>query len=231
MPQTAFVEIAEMRIHGVIVKVDVFIGIARRQPCLLHADRAVVNSRGKAPFLRLQHPVVAVVRDRADDFFVWDDGLGKLQILHEPILRCHRARRRSRIVLVIIHQHDAVGRSGNRGIVVFVAVRRHRDVQLHSAAVQVTRQFLQQRDVARLPGGRKRLEVDHQARGSGRRKETATPVHGKRLRAPASFRNPTMSPTQFAPSELFTMGKTSIPGSSAFRNGITRSSTGRTVLP
>ncbi len=49
-------------------------------------------------------------------------------------------------------------------------------------------------------------------------------------RALGSFRNAVMSPTQSVPLKLFTMGKTSMLVSSAFRKGITRSSTARARL-
>ena len=78
MPEVALVEIAEMRIHRVVVEVDVFVGVASREPCVLHADRAVMNFGRQLPFLRLQHPVVAIVGDGADDFFLGNDGLARI---------------------------------------------------------------------------------------------------------------------------------------------------------
>ena len=41
----SLVEIAEVRIHRVIIEIDVLIGIASGQPRFLHADGRIVNLR------------------------------------------------------------------------------------------------------------------------------------------------------------------------------------------
>ncbi len=157
------IEIAEVRVHGVIIEVDVHVGIARGQPRVLNAHGVVTLAGRKFALLRLQHPVVAIIGDGADDFFFRDNGLGEFHVLHEPILRRHGAGCGAGIVLVVVHEHHAVGRRRDGRIVVFVAVRRYRDVELQAAHVQVAGQLLQERDIARLAAGRKGFEVDHQA--------------------------------------------------------------------
>ena len=85
------VEIAEVRIHCVVVELHVFVGVARGEPGILHADRLVVFARRQIlSVLGLQCPVVSVVCDGADDFFLRDNSLRKLQILLKPVLRRDR---------------------------------------------------------------------------------------------------------------------------------------------
>ena len=137
--QVFLVQITEMRIHRVVIEIDILIRIASLQPCILHADGMVMFSGRQLAVLRFQDPVIAVIRDRADHLLVRDDIERGLQILLEPVLRRHRTRLGSRIVLVIIHQHNAVGRCGNRRVVIFGVVRLQRNVKLHAAAMQVCR--------------------------------------------------------------------------------------------
>ena len=120
--QTMFIEIAEVRIHRVIVKVDVFVRIARSQPRLLRAHAGVMDVRRQTALFGFLHPVITIVSDGADNFFPRDNALGKLQVLDKPVLRGHGAGCGAGIMLVIIHEHDAVGHGGDRGIVVFTAM-------------------------------------------------------------------------------------------------------------
>ena len=68
MLQVVLVEIRNMRVQGVIVKIDVSLGIAGRQPGLLHGHIDIVLVGRQVPTFRLLHPVVPVVRDRANKF-------------------------------------------------------------------------------------------------------------------------------------------------------------------
>ena len=124
--------------------------------------------------------------------------------------------------------HHAIRGRSDGGIIEFLIVRGHAYIELHPARMQVGRKFIQQRNIARLPRGGKSLEIDHQPAEMVRRKKNAYLLVEIPRARPGLLRKPVMSPTQSAPLKLFTMGKTSMLGSSALRNGITRSSTERT---
>jgi len=47
--QAAFVEIAEVRVQGVAVKINIFLGIARSDPSFLNRDALVGNAGRKRP--------------------------------------------------------------------------------------------------------------------------------------------------------------------------------------
>src|ERR1700722_12551270 len=134
----ALIQVAEVRIHRVIIEDNVFIGVARREPSFLNADgRGFFFAFGQLSVFRFARPVVTVVGDSADDLVFGDDGFSEGQVFYEPILRSHRAGVGPGIVLVVIHEHNAVGCGGDGRVVVFVALRRNGDVELHAAAVQI----------------------------------------------------------------------------------------------
>ena len=62
-------------------------------------------------------------------------------------------------MLVIVHDHDAIRGRCDRGIVEFLIVRRHADIELHSSGVQIRRQFIQQRNIAWLSYAGERLKI------------------------------------------------------------------------
>src|SRR5438876_902407 len=86
MAVIVLIAIAEMWIQAVAVEIYIFLGIARRQPGFLHGDGLVDLSRWKLAFVRLLAPVVAVVRDGANQFVQRDHLLCVYQICGEPIL-------------------------------------------------------------------------------------------------------------------------------------------------
>ena len=116
----------------------------------------------------------------------------------------------------------------DRGVVVFLVARLHADVQLHAFGMQIVREFLQQRQIAglRLPAAGFRSRSS--GRDNDRWPEMPQPAGESGTAHPRLFRKALMS-TQSVPSKLLTMGKTSMPVSSDFRNGMTLSSTGRTA--
>ena len=152
-----------MRIQRIIVEAYIFIGIARLKPRFLYRDAVVFGIERQLARLRLEHPVVAVVGDGADELSPGDDVYGELEIVDEPILGGDRPRRRTGIVFIVVHDHHAVGRPGDRGIVEFQIVRGHTDVKLHPAAMQVRGKFVQQRKIARLPYLGESLKIHHQS--------------------------------------------------------------------
>ena len=141
------VEIREVRVHGVVVEVDVGLGVRCLEPGLLRRD--VVNVfRRRAFLLALLHrPVVTVVGDGADDLFLRDHLQRILQVLDEPVLAGDRPGIAAGIVLVIVHQDQAVGDLRDGGIVKRLVVDRNRDVQLQALGVKIVVELLHQRAV------------------------------------------------------------------------------------
>ena len=86
VPQVAFIQIAEMRIHRIVVEIDVLIRVSGRKPRLLHADPCVMLAGRKLPILRFQHPVIAIIGDGADDLVLRNNLARIFQIVQEPVL-------------------------------------------------------------------------------------------------------------------------------------------------
>ena len=162
MPQILLVQVAEVRIERVAIEVDVFFGIARAQPRVLHGNVLVCHSGRQLSVLRLLHPVIPVIADGADELFLRDLFLGGLDVGDEPILRRHRSRRSIGKMLVVVHDHDAIHRRRDRLVVVVLVFHLHAGIELQSLRVQVRREFFQQRHVSWLPLLGKGFKVHHQ---------------------------------------------------------------------
>src|SRR6185312_12006401 len=110
MLQIVLVKVSDVRVHAVIVKINVRFGIARGQPGLLHRHIDVVLIGGQFAAFRLLHPVIPVVGNGANKFVDGNQLLSLRQITGEPILGSDRTGDASSagIVLVVIHQYDAV---------------------------------------------------------------------------------------------------------------------------
>ena len=67
------VEIGKVRIHGLVIEIHVRLGILGFEPCILR--RYVVHGLRRRAFLLalLHRPVIAVIGDRANDFFLRND--------------------------------------------------------------------------------------------------------------------------------------------------------------
>ena len=172
MLKIAFIKIRDVRILAIAIKIDIFLRIAGRQPCILHADADVLCSGRKRTTLRPAHPVVTIVGDSANEFVLGYDFFCRFQVLHKPILRSHWTwSSRRRVVLVIIHEHKTVCLRRDRRIVVVFASGLDADVQLHAFGMQILRQLTQERDVPRLCPPGKSLEIHHEATVFVRSKE------------------------------------------------------------
>src|SRR6202167_6121779 len=137
MLYAALIQIAEMRIQSIIVERYIYVGIARRQPGLLNAHRAVVFIHWQLALLRLKHPVIAVVGDGAYQLFAGNNLYREREIADEPILGSNWPRGNARIVFIIVPDTQGVRRSCYRGVVEFRIVRGHADVELHPTGMQV----------------------------------------------------------------------------------------------
>ena len=111
------VAIAEVRVERVAVKIDVFFGIARPDPGLLHGNALVGLSGRKLAFFRALDPVVSVVADGADELLFRNLLERRLKVVEEPILRGDGAGRSAGKVLVVVHDDDAIHGGGN-GLVI-----------------------------------------------------------------------------------------------------------------
>ncbi len=131
------VEIGEVWVHRVVVKVDVSVGFGRLQPGFLHGDGVIILRRRARLLILLHRPVVTVVSDGANDLLFGNHLQRVLQVLDEPILAGDGTGIATGIVLVIIHQDDAVGDFGNGGVVEVLVVDRDSDVKLQSFGLKI----------------------------------------------------------------------------------------------
>ena len=83
------------------------------------------------------------------------------QVLHEPVLRRDRPRRRRQPVLVVIHQDNGVGLPAEKRVIVFIVARWQGNHQLQSRRVQRRRQLADEFAEIRLALQRHFFEVHH----------------------------------------------------------------------
>ena len=143
------VEVGDVRIHRVAVELHIGFGLFGFEPRILHRD--VVDGLGRralllAGFLR---PVVTVVADCRDDLLARYDRQRILQVLHEPVLTGDGSGHPARVVLVIVHQDEAVGDLRNGAVVELLVVHRNGDVELESPGLQVAVQLLHELSCSR----------------------------------------------------------------------------------
>ncbi len=93
MLQFVLVQVTDVGIEAVAVEIHVRFRIARRQPGILHGHVDVFHARRQRAMLRLVHPVVTVIADGGDQLVLRDHFDRRLQVVGEPVLRRHRARR------------------------------------------------------------------------------------------------------------------------------------------
>ncbi len=104
-------------------------------------------------------PVVSIAAERADGLFLGHDLQHVLQVVDKPVLRGNRPRPAARLVLVVVHQQQAVGVIRHVLQVEIVVSHRRVDIQFQLALLEVLVQRRQQRHVAFLSFGGYLLEV------------------------------------------------------------------------
>ena len=77
----------------------------------------------QTPFFIRFAPVVCVVGDAHDDFLRGHNFPNLAEIFDKPILRGDGARRRSKPVLVVIHENDGVALFAEKLVIVIVVAR------------------------------------------------------------------------------------------------------------
>ncbi len=111
-----FVHVLEVRIERVVIEIEIGVGVGRSLPCL--GDREVVGVddlrfRGFLAFAgrgRIgERPVVPVVANGADQLLFGDDLEDAGEIADEPLLAGDGAGIAGGLMLVVVHQDDAVG--------------------------------------------------------------------------------------------------------------------------
>ncbi len=149
-----------MRIDRVAVQFYVRFRLLRARPCFLHTHRV---RRLRQLRLPLGRPFVAVVADRANDLLARNLLQRILQVLHEPVLRRHRPRGTSGVVLVVIHQDHAIGVFRDILIIEVLILRRYAQVELLPAGMHVLVQLGGQRFIPWHRLHRKVFEVQRDA--------------------------------------------------------------------
>src|ERR1700754_2880435 len=82
-------------------------------------------------------PVVTVAPDRADDLFFGNDFENRLEVVGEPILGGNRSGTASGLVLVVVHDEQAVGVVGKELVVEVFIMRRNVDVETKMAGMKI----------------------------------------------------------------------------------------------
>ena len=117
-----FIDVFVMRIEGVVIEVEIGVGIGGALPGFGNGEVFGVEHLGfgglasmAAPGWRGNRhgPVVAVVADRADEFLDGHHFHHAAQIGQEPIFAGDGARIALQFVLVVVHEHNAVGIGGD----------------------------------------------------------------------------------------------------------------------
>ena len=132
MTDVVLVEIGDVRIHRIIVEIHVGVGFLGFEPGILHGN--IVHGFGRSAFLlaRLARPIVAIVADGHDDLLARHDGESLLEVVDEPILTGNGAGLAAGIMLVVVHQDEAVGKLRDTGVVELLVVDGNGDVELQS---------------------------------------------------------------------------------------------------
>ena len=162
------VDVLEVRIERVVVEIEIGVGVRGALPCISDVQIiGIENFRlGMAAILRIgngKRPVVAVVSDGADDFFFGHDFENANQVADEPLLAGDGSRIAGVLVLVVVHQDNAVG-VGRDGLQILVAGGYgHVDVKTKIARVHLRVERLNELKVRRLICVGEAFEVERNA--------------------------------------------------------------------
>ncbi len=129
---------------------------------------AVAFGGGRRGVGKGECPVVAVAADGADDFFAGDDLHGGAEVIFEPILAGDGTGCGVGLMLVVVHEDDAVGVLGEElEVDVVDAYDGNVDVKLEFAGVEVGVEGLDELVVAGSGVGWEALEVEGEAAVAG----------------------------------------------------------------
>ncbi len=151
------VVVGEVEVEGVVVEVDLGAGVVGFLPGLLSGER----DGGEDLFwLRLPAllrswrncggPVVTVASDGADDLFLGDDFEKRLEVVDVPVLRGDGTGFGVGLVLVIVHEQQAVGVVGEELHIEVVVGDGNVDVEAEIAGMEVVVESFDESVEARL---------------------------------------------------------------------------------
>ena len=149
------VDVFEVRIERVVIEIEIGVGVRGALPCVSDVQIIGVENfwLGMAVILWIgngKRPVVAVVSYGADDFFFGHDFENSNQVADEPLLAGDGSRIAGVLVLVVVHQNNAVG-AGRDGLQILVAGGHgHVDVKAKVARVHLRVERLNELEISRL---------------------------------------------------------------------------------
>ena len=160
------VDVLEVRIESVGIEAEFGLGIGGVLPCVRDREHIGVEYLWRlgmpteSPFFGDgERPVVAVVAQGADDFFFGNNFDYALQVGHEPILAGDGSGIARDLVLVVVHEHNAVGVGGNALQGVVIGGDQSADVKPQIAGMQVGIEFLDEVQINRSGAFRQVFQV------------------------------------------------------------------------
>ena len=188
-PVGVFVDVLEVRIERIVVEVEIGVGVGGALPCVGNvqvlgvehlglerlAARALLGRGGNG-----ERPVVSVAADGADDLVFGNDFEHARQVPHKPVLAGDGAGIAGGLMLVVVHQDDAVGVGGDLLEVGIGGGDRGVDVEAQAARMQVPVELMDEGQI----GGRgfvgKALKIERKAAISRVRGEKADDLLAQR---------------------------------------------------
>src|ERR1039458_3551250 len=113
-----FVDVLVVGVEGVVIKIEIGVGVRRALPCF--RDRKVLGVEDLGFGMALvfwignrQRPVVAIAADGADDLLFRDNLEDAGQVPDEPLLAGDGTGIAGGLVLIVVHEDDPVGVGGD----------------------------------------------------------------------------------------------------------------------
>ena len=119
---SVFIDVLEVRIERIVIEIEIGVGVRGALPCLGDSEIFSVDHLWLGKVLAFsilrsngngEGPVIAVVADGADDLFLGNDIQHAGQVADKPGLAGNGAGIAGGLVLVVVHQDDAVGVFGD----------------------------------------------------------------------------------------------------------------------
>ncbi len=151
------------------------------------AERTFSAPAASGPFFagrrQRRGPVVAVAADSADDLLFGDDLEDGLEVVDEPVLRGDGAGIAVGLMLVVVHQQQAVGVVGDELQVPLVVAYGDVDVEAQIARMEVVVDGSDERLIAGLGVGGNGFKVEREAAIAGIGGEEAVDLLEEAVRA------------------------------------------------
>ena len=146
------VDVLEVGIESVVIEVQVGVGVGGALPYVGDVQIFGVEDAGLGMLFVFwvgngEGPVVAVIGDGADELFLGNDLEDTGEVADEPLLAGDGTGIAGGLVLVVVHQDDAVGVGGNPGEVGVGGGDRSIDIEAEVARVQIGVELLDEGEV------------------------------------------------------------------------------------